>query len=227
MLKFEAISPELLQSVTSGVIHHSRHLRKNEAGILSFVFELPTVVEEVEQALNSCVESLNCLRGTMFKKLIGLAVATVLLTFGLVVGSASAVELSEAVRTVPLNQNGDTTVLSLKQVQSGKRLFNYACAQCHAGGVTKTNQNLGLDTEALTGATPPRNNIEGLVDYMKNPTTYDGEEEIAELHPSIKSADIYASMRNLTEDDLVAIAGHVLLQPKIVGQQWGGGKIYY
>jgi photosystem II cytochrome c550 len=28
---------------------------------------------------------------------------------------------------------------------------------------------------------------------MKNPTTYDGEEEIAEIHPSIKSADIYSS----------------------------------
>ena len=163
----------------------------------------------------------------MFKKLIGLVMATLLLTFGLVVGRASAVELSDAVRTVPLNSQGDTTVLSLKQVQEGKRLFNYACAQCHAGGVTKTNQNVGLDPEALALATPPRNNIEGLVDYLHNPTTYDGEEEIAELHPSTKSADIYAAMRNLSEDDLVAIAGHVLLQPKIVGDKWGGGKIYY
>ncbi|PIG91362.1 photosystem II cytochrome c-550 [Gloeocapsopsis sp. IPPAS B-1203] len=163
----------------------------------------------------------------MFKRLIGLAVATMLLTFGLIVNSAAAVELSEAVRTVPLNDQGDTTVLSLKQVQEGKRLFNYACAQCHAGGVTKTNQNVGLDPETLALATPSRNNIEGLVDYMHNPTTYDGEEEIAELHPSTKSADIYPAMRNLTEDDLTAIAGHVLLQPKIVGDRWGGGKIYY
>ena len=163
----------------------------------------------------------------MFKKTIALVMATLLLAFGLVVGRASAVELSEAVRTVPLNGQGDTTILSLKQVQEGKRLFNYACAQCHAGGVTKTNQNVGLDPEALALATPPRNNIEGLVDYLHNPTTYDGEEEIAELHPSTKSADIYAAMRNLSEDDLVAISGHVLLQPKIVGDKWGGGKIYY
>jgi len=34
--------------------------------------------------------------------------ATVLLTFGLIVGSAMAVELSEAVRTLPLNDS-DTT----------------------------------------------------------------------------------------------------------------------
>lgn len=163
----------------------------------------------------------------MLRRSIGLAVVTILFAVQLFVGSAMAVELNEAVRTVPLDDKGETTVLSLKQVKQGKRLFNYACAQCHAGGVTKTNQNVGLDPEALAGATPSRNNIEGLVDYMKNPTTYDGEEEIAEIHPSIKSADIYAAMRNLTEDDLVAIAGHILLQPKIIGEKWGGGKIYY
>jgi photosystem II cytochrome c550 len=163
----------------------------------------------------------------MFRRLIGIFVASVLLTFQFLIGSASAVELNKDVRTVPLNDSGDTVVLSLKEVKEGKRLFQYACAQCHVGGVTKTNQNVGLDPEALELATPNRNNIEGLVDYMKNPTTYDGEEEISELHPSTKSADIFTEMRNLTDDDLKAIAGHILLQPKIVGNQWGGGKIYY
>ncbi|QSJ18347.1 cytochrome c-550 [Nostoc sp. UHCC 0702] len=163
----------------------------------------------------------------MFKRLIGVVVVTILLTFQMIVGSATAVELNEATRTVPLNEDGDTIVLSLKQVKEGKALFQYACAQCHVGGVTKTNQNVGLEPEALALATPNRNNIEGLVDYMKNPTTYDGEDDISELHPSTKSADIFTEMRNLTDDDLVAIAGHILLQPKIVGNQWGGGKIYY
>ena len=163
----------------------------------------------------------------MFRRLIGVVVVTILLTFQLIVASATAVELDEAIRTVTLNQQGDTVVLSLKQVKEGKRLFQYACAQCHVGGVTKTNQNVGLEPEALALATPKRNNIVGLVDYMKNPTTYDGEEEISELHPSLKSADIFTEMRNLTEDDLVAIAGHILLQPKVVGSKWGGGKIYY
>jgi photosystem II cytochrome c550 len=163
----------------------------------------------------------------MFRRLIGVVVVTVLLTFQLMVASATAVELDEATRTVPLNDKGDNITLSLKQVKEGKRLFQYACAQCHAGGVTKTNQNVGLEPEALALATPNRNNIEGLVDYLKNPTTYDGVEEISELHPSIKSADIFTEMRNLTEDDLVAIAGHILLQPKVVGTKWGGGKIYY
>lgn len=163
----------------------------------------------------------------MLKRLIGIILATVLLTFQFVVGSATALELTAQTRTVPLNDSGDTTVLSLKEVKEGKRLFQFACAQCHAGGVTKTNQNVGLEPEALALATPNRNNIEGLVDYMKNPTTYDGVEEISEIHPSTKSADIFTEMRNLTDEDLKAIAGHILLQPKVVGRQWGGGKIYY
>jgi photosystem II cytochrome c550 len=163
----------------------------------------------------------------MFRRLIGVVVVTILLTLQMLVSSATALELNEATRTVPLNDQGDTIVLSLKQVKEGKRLFNYACAQCHAGGVTKTNQNVGLEPEALAGALPNRNNIEGLVDYMKNPTTYDGEREISEIHPSIKSANIFKVMRNLTDDNLKAIAGHILLQPKVVGTKWGGGKIYY
>ncbi|MFM6311570.1 MAG: cytochrome c-550, partial [Dolichospermum sp.] len=73
----------------------------------------------------------------MFRKLIGVVVVTILLTLHLLVGSATALELNEDTRTVPLNAQGDTVVLSLKQVTEGKRLFNYACAQCHAGGVTK------------------------------------------------------------------------------------------
>jgi len=163
----------------------------------------------------------------MFRRLIGVVVVTILLTLQMLVGSATALELNEATRTVPLNAQGDTIVLSLEQVKKGKRLFNFACAQCHAGGVTKTNQNVGLEPEALAGALPNRNNIEGLVDYLKNPTTYDGVTEISEFHPSIKSTDIFPVMRNLTDEDLKAIAGHVLLQPKVVGIKWGGGKIYY
>lgn len=163
----------------------------------------------------------------MLKRYIWLAVATVFLAFQLFVGTATATELDAATRTVPFNADGDTITLSLKQVKEGKRLFQYACAQCHVGGITKTDPNVGLDPEALSLATPPRNNIEALVDYMKDPTSYDGESSIAELHPSIKSAETFAEMRNLTDADLTAIAGHILLQPKVVGAKWGGGKIYY
>ena len=62
---------------------------------------------------------------------------------------------------------------------------------------------------------------------MKRPTTYDGIESIAETHPSLQSADIYPRMRSLTDEDLFAVAGHILIQPKVVNEKWGGGKIYY
>jgi photosystem II cytochrome c550 len=137
-----------------------------------------------------------------------------------------AITLDDAILTVPLNSS-KTVTLSPEQVKRGKRLFLNTCSICHTGGITKTNPNVGLDTEALTLATPTRNTIEGLVDYMKNPTTYDGLESIAEIHPSIRTADIFPRMRTLTEDDLFTIAGHILLQPKIVAEKWGGGKIYY
>lgn len=163
----------------------------------------------------------------MIKRFILLAVATLLFTFQMVVGNAFALELDEATRTVKLNDSGETIVLSLKQVKEGKRLFNYACGQCHIGGNTKTDPNVDLSPQALALATPRRDSIEGLVDYMKNPTTYDGLDSIAELHPSTQSTDIFPKMRNLTEEDLVAIAGHILFQPKVVGAKWAGGKIYY
>ena len=141
--------------------------------------------------------------------------------------NALAIELDEATRTVSLDSSGNEVVLTTEQVKRGKRLFNASCGSCHTGGITKTNPNVGLDTEALTLATPTRNSIVGLVDYMKNPTTYDGLESIAEVHPSIISADIFPKMRSLSEEDLFAIAGHILVQPRIISEKWGGGKIYY
>jgi photosystem II cytochrome c550 len=141
--------------------------------------------------------------------------------------NAFAIELDEATRTVPLDASGNGVILTPEQVKRGKRLFNASCGSCHTGGITKTNPNVGLDTEALNLATPNRNSIAGLVDYLKQPTTYDGLESIAEVHPSIASADIFPKMRSLTEEDLFAIAGHILVQPQIVSEKWGGGKIYY
>lgn len=147
--------------------------------------------------------------------------------FSLFISTASAIDLDEATRTVIADESGKTIILTPEQVKRGKRLFNATCGACHVGGVTKTNPNVGLDPEALSLATPRRDNIAALVDYLKNPVTYDGLESIAEVHPSIKSADIYPRMRSITDDDMTAIAGHILLQPKVQTEKWGGGKIYY
>jgi photosystem II cytochrome c550 len=161
------------------------------------------------------------------KKYSKLFVLMVFSLFSLFVSSASAIDLDEATRTIVANESGKTIVLTPEQVKRGKRLFNATCGACHVGGVTKTNPNVGLDPEALSLATPRRDNIAALVDYLKNPVTYDGLESIAEVHPSIKSADIYPRMRSITDEDMTAIAGHILLQPKVQTEKWGGGKIYY
>jgi photosystem II cytochrome c550 len=163
----------------------------------------------------------------MFKKYSQIVSILFVGIFSFFVTNASAIDLDEATRTVVQENNGKTTVLTPEQVKRGKRLFNATCGACHLGGITKTNPNVGLDPEALSLATPRRDSIDGLVDFLKNPTTYDGLESIAEVHPSIKSADIYPRMRSVTDDDLTAIAGHILLQPKIITEKWGGGKIYF
>jgi len=163
----------------------------------------------------------------MFKKYSKLFSVFFFTIFSVSVMNASAIDLDEATRTIVKDASGNTIVLSPEQVKRGKRLFNATCGACHVGGMTKPNPNVGLDPEALSLATPRRDNVEALVDYLKNPTSYDGFESIAEVHPSIKSADIYPRMRSLTDEDLTAISGHILLQPKILTEKWGGGKIYY
>ena len=161
------------------------------------------------------------------KKNIGLLFFSLMCSLKLFITPGLAIELTESLRTVPLDDSGKTVVLTLNDAKRGKRLFNKSCAQCHNGGITKTNPNIGLELESLKLAVPARDNVESLVDYMQDPTSYDGATSISELHPSIRSADIFPSMRNLTDKDLFAIAGHILMQPKIQPEKWGGGKIYY
>nr|YP_010951658.1 Cytochrome c-550 [Laurencia elata]WMP12597.1 Cytochrome c-550 [Laurencia elata] len=148
-------------------------------------------------------------------------------TFLLVVLPALSIELDEATRTIILDSSGQSVTLTPEQVKRGKRLFNNSCAQCHNGGITKTNPNVGLELESLSLATPARDTVVSLIDYMKDPTSYDGQYSIAELHPSIKSAEIFPKMRNLTDEDLFSVAGYILLQHKVSPDKWGGGKIYY
>lgn len=162
------------------------------------------------------------------KRNFGLLLCSVIIfLFSCILLPAYSIELDEATRTVPFDSSSKTITLTPEQVKRGKRLFNNSCAQCHNGGITKTNPNIGLELESLSLATPARDNIENLVDYIKEPTSYDGQNSIAELHPSIKSAEIFPKMKNLTDEDLFSIAGYILLQPRIAQEKWGGGKIYY
>jgi photosystem II cytochrome c550 len=161
----------------------------------------------------------------LFKHL-AVAIAFVMLSFQLFTSSVSAADIPIELRTVPLNETTNI-VLTQKDISKGKKLFANTCATCHLGGATFTNPNVNLSPESLAGAFPTRNNVLGLVDFMKKPTTYDGVTEIYDVHPSLKSTDIFPIMRGLTDNDLKLIAGYILYQPKVRGIGWGGGKIYY
>lgn len=162
----------------------------------------------------------------MLKRFILVAVTTLFFVFQLHVSSAAAVELSKSDRTIKLNDGGDEVVLSLKQVQEGEKLFKSTCAVCHTAGRTKTNPNVTLGADSLANAEPSRDNLLAMVDYLKNPTTYDGEMPILELHPNTTRADLFPSMRNLSDDDLEKVAGYILIQPNVQGIMWGSGKAF-
>mmetsp|Transcript_94652 Transcript_94652/g.263296 ORF Transcript_94652/g.263296 Transcript_94652/m.263296 type:complete len:235 (+) Transcript_94652:43-747(+) len=128
---------------------------------------------------------------------------------------------------IPVDGKGKTVNLTREEILRGKRLFNAACATCHVGGGTRTNQNVGLGYEELSGAQPTRNTVDGLVDYLNSPTTYDGLKDISEVHPSIRGADLWPKMRSMKQKDLYDISAYILYQNFTIPEKWGGGKQYY
>lgn len=156
----------------------------------------------------------------MLKKVFLILLAGMIVTWQSFAGSANALSLSEEIRTVPLNENGDTITLSNEQAQVGSKLFVDNCAQCHIQGKTKTNPNVSLSKEALANAVPARDNLLGLVDYIKNPTSYDGEEDISLFHLSTERPDLWPEIRNYTDEDIKDLAGYILIQTK-ADPKWG------
>jgi photosystem II cytochrome c550 len=171
------------------------------------------------------MNKLNHLRRTMVKRLIWAVIATVFFIFQFQIDSASALELDENTRTIILNEADETVVLSSKEVTEGQRLFNANCTKCHLQGKTKTNNNVSLGVADLAGAEPPRDNLLALVDYLKHPTSYDGESDLSEEHPNVTRPDLYPELRNFTEDDVYSVAGYMLVAPKL-DARWGG-TIYF
>ncbi len=161
----------------------------------------------------------------MVKNLLWAAIASLVLFFSTGVAPASAVELDEATRSIPLDTTGKTATLTTQEVTSGQRLFNLQCTKCHLQGKTKTNNNVSLGLEDLAGAEPSRDNLLALVDYLESPTSYDGEDSLLELHPNITRPDLYPELKNFTKDDLYNIAGYMLIAPRL-DQRWGG-TIYF
>lgn len=162
----------------------------------------------------------------MLKRLILVAVATLVFTVQCFVGNANALNLSVDSRTIQADATGTQVTFSNERVAKGERIFTDTCASCHNGGRTKTNPNVTLSGDSLAGAEPPRNSVAGIVDYLKHPTSYDGENDLYELHPNTARPEIYASMRNLSDEDLENVSAFILSQQKVRGFLWGSGKVY-
>jgi photosystem II cytochrome c550 len=161
----------------------------------------------------------------MVKRLIWVAVATVFLFFQVHVNSAAALKLDEATRTVTLNEEGETVVLSSQEITKGERIFNDACTQCHLQGKTKTNNNVSLGLKDLSKAVPRRDNVAALVEYLKQPMSYDGEYSLELEHPNVTRPDVWPELKNLNEKDIFNVAGYMLVAPKL-DDRWGG-TIYF
>lgn len=161
----------------------------------------------------------------MLKRLLLGILATVLFVFQLNLDSAFALDVDVKYRTVKASENGDTVVLTNQQWKQGEKIFYDTCSQCHNSGRTKTNPNVTLGQSDLELAFPARDSIAGMVDYLKNPTSYDGEDSLLELHPSTARLDLFPEMKNLSESDLEAVSGYILGMQK-VKSSWGKGKVF-
>lgn len=76
-----------------------------------------------------------------------------------------------------LNGQGQTRPFSPDDLSRGKQLFESNCMNCHVGGATLPDPQVSLSLTKLKGASPPRDNINSLVAYFRQPMTYDGSEE--------------------------------------------------
>ena len=85
-------------------------------------------------------------------------------------------KVSEPV-ALDLDAQGQTRLFSVENFSAGKRLFEENCLNCHVGGATLPDPTISLSLTALKGATPPRDDINSLVAYLREPMTYDGSEE--------------------------------------------------
>jgi photosystem II cytochrome c550 len=78
---------------------------------------------------------------------------------------------------LPYDAQGNSREFTGEQLSAGKRFFEENCKNCHVGGATLPDPTVPLTLDALKGAMPPRDNIESLVAFLRQPMTYDGSEE--------------------------------------------------
>jgi photosystem II cytochrome c550 len=76
-----------------------------------------------------------------------------------------------------MDGQGNTRLFSPLELSAGKQLFENNCINCHVGGATLPDPPVSLSLTTLKGANPPRDRINALADFMRQPMTYDGSQE--------------------------------------------------
>ena len=116
--------------------------------------------------------------------LIAVLVACPLLWMGSVPSAAAAIDpyvarylQAREPIALDIDGQGQTRLYSPADLSAGKQLFEQHCMNCHVGGATLPDPRVSLSRDTLAGATPPRDNINSLVAFLRQPMTYEGSEE--------------------------------------------------
>ena len=75
---------------------------------------------------------------------------------------------------IKLNKQGELKNFSAEDLSEGKQTFAKNCLNCHVGGANLVNPSVSLSLEKLKGATPPRDDLNNLVAFLRDPMIYDG-----------------------------------------------------
>ena len=110
------------------------------------------------------------------------------------------------------NSQGEAQAFSPEQITQGKKLFEQHCANCHVGGSTLPDPLVSLSLGDLQAATPPRDNIQSLVTFLRQPMTHDGTE------PSLWCREVPESW--LSNPEVENLAAFVLRAAQIA-PGWG------
>ncbi len=128
----------------------------------------------------------------------------------------------DALRTVSYDRSTEK-VYTRAELNEGRRLFNRTCGQCHLAGQTYTNPDVSLSLAALTYATPPRDTVVSIIDYLNEPTSYDGFDSLLEYHPNTQLTSEFPKMKFIDNRDMELMAAHILNQARVI-PGWGGSK---
>jgi photosystem II cytochrome c550 len=89
-----------------------------------------------------------------------------------------------------VDTQGNTRLFSPEELSVGKQLFANNCINCHVGGANLPDPQVSLSLKKLQNASPPRDRINALASFIRQPMTYDGSQETywcRQMPPSLLS----------------------------------------